>query len=304
MTMTGDFMPEDGQEADLGPAYPTVFGMQLTPPVQALAIVLLGVAASFALYNFLVRPVRQQISTIQGQVNDLQSQVDQQRSSLQGLADLQAQLDTTIQQRVAIYSLLGSSSSLETLMIDINQQIQNSNAAIEDVLRADFNRIDQGQLAALGLNQAQIQQVRSAFAGDPVTQRQIYTSELIQFTPSQPVPLGEGGPPELASNLNRQTVDVSMRALFPQTLSILRNIERLEPLIVIRDLTQEIASPPGGASEEQLAGISRQLDTSFTLEVLVPAIDPATPPPPPPPPAAEGEAGADGAPPPEGAPPP
>ena len=290
MTMTGDFMPaEDGQDLDLGPAYPTVFGMQLTPPVQALAIVLLGVAASFAIYNFLVRPVRQQITTLDGEVNTLQSQVDQQRASLQGVAELQAQLDDAIQQRVAVYGLLGSSSSLETLMIDINQQIQNSNAAIDDVLRSDVNQIDQGQLTALGLNQAQIQQVRSAFAGDLALQRQIYTSELLQFTPTAPAPFAEG-PPELVNNLNRQTVNVSMRSLFPQTLSILRNIERLEPLIVIRDLNQSIASPPGGASEEQLAGISRQLDTTFTLEVLVPSIDPGTPPPPPPPP--EAEAGA------------
>lgn len=282
MTMTEDFLPAEGdQEFDTGPTYPSVFGMQLTPPVQSLAIVLLGVAGAFAIYNFLVSPVRQEINTVQGQVNDLQSQVDQQRASLQGLAELQAQLDTAIQQRVAIYSLLGSRSSLETLMIDINQQIQNSNAAIEDVLRSDVNQIDQGQLAALGLNQAQIQQVRSAFAEDLALQRQIYTSELLQFTPSQPVPLGEGGPPELANNLNRQTVDISMRALFPQTLSILRNLERLEPLIVVRGLNQSIASPPAGASEDQLVGVSRQLDTTFTLEVLVPAIDPGTPPEPP-----------------------
>jgi type IV pilus assembly protein PilO len=76
-------------------------------------------------------------------------------------------------------------------------------------------------------------------------------------------------------------VDISMRALFPQTLSILRNLERLEPLIVVRGLNQSIASPPAGASEDQLVGVSRQLDTTFTLEVLVPAIDPGTPPEPP-----------------------
>ncbi|NJL03088.1 MAG: hypothetical protein HC910_21895 [Spirulinaceae cyanobacterium SM2_1_0] len=77
------------------------------------------------------------------------------------------------------------------------------------------------------------------------------------------------GPPELANKLNRQTVEVSMQALFPQTLNILRNIERLEPLIIIRDVQQEIASPPEGVSEEQLAGLTRLLNTSVTLEVLV-----------------------------------
>ncbi|MGB6014425.1 MAG: hypothetical protein WBG32_06815, partial [Nodosilinea sp.] len=102
----------------------------------------------------------------------------------------------------------------------------------------------------------------------------------------------EDGPPELNGKLERYTVDVSMQALFPQTLSIMRNIERLEPLIVIRDLQQSIAPPPEGATEEQLLGISRLLLTDFTLELLVPVADPTVPPTPPPP--AEGEAPPEG----------
>jgi type IV pilus assembly protein PilO len=296
MTASGDFLSaEDERNLEVGPTYPTAFGIEFNPKAQAVGLVVLGLLGAFALYNFLVRPVQEQKQTLESEVAQKQAQVDQQRASLQGMAELQAQLDAAIQQRVGVYGLLGSPQSLDTLLLDINQQIQNSNATISDVLRADFDRIDQGQLAALGLNQAQVQQIRTEFAGDPITQRLLYTSELGQFSPSEPAPFADG-PPELADKLNRQTVEVSMQALFPQTLSILRNIERLEPLIIIRDLQQEIASPPAGASEEQLAGVTRLLDTSFTLEVLVPAIDPSTPPPPPPPPEpTEGEA-----PPPEG----
>jgi type IV pilus assembly protein PilO len=296
MTASGDFLsPEDERNLEVGPTYPTAFGIEFNPKAQAIGLAVLGLLGAFALYNFLVKPVQEQKQTLESEVAQKQAQVDQQRASLQGMAELQAQLDAALQQRVGVYGLLGDSQSLDTLLLDINQQIQNSNATISDVLRADFDRIDQGQLAALGLNQAQVQQIRTEFAGDPITQRLLYTSELGQFSPSEPTPFTDG-PPELADKLNRQTVEVSMQALFPQTLSILRNIERLEPLIIIRDLQQEIASPPAGASEEQLAGVTRLLDTSFTLEVLVPAIDPATPPPPPPPPEpTEGEA-----PPPEG----
>jgi type IV pilus assembly protein PilO len=248
----GDFMAaEDGQASDVGPAYPTVFGLQLTPPVRSLAIVLLGVAASFALYNFLVRPIRQQITTVQGQVNEVQAQVDQQRASLQNMADLQAQLDQAIQQRVEVYGLLGTTTSLDTLLIDIHQQIQNTNAAMDEALR----------------------------------------SELLQFTPTE-VTLWAAAPPELVGKLNAQSVEISMKALFPQTLNILRNLERLEPLIVVRNLSQE----QGDEDEEAVPGLSRPLNTTFTLEVLVPAIDPTVPPEPPP----EVEAGAEGAPPPEG----
>jgi len=290
MTATGDFLPaEDDQQLEqLGPTYPTAFGVEFTPKIQAILLGLLGLGGAFAIYNFLVKPVVEERQALEAQVAEKELQIEQQEASLQEIAALQAELDQAIQQRVAIYSLLGDQETLDTLLLDINQQIQNSNASIADVLRTDFDRLDGGQLAALGLNREQVEQVRTQFADDPILQRQIYTSELMNYAPG-PATLVTDGPPELSGKLQRYTVDIDMQALFPQTLSILRNLERLEPLVVVRDLQQSIASPPSGASEEDLAGVSRLLDTTFTLDVLVPAIDPAQPPEPPP--APEGEEG-------------
>jgi type IV pilus assembly protein PilO len=290
MTATGDFLPaEDDQQLEqLGPTYPTAFGVEFTPKIQAILLGLLGLGGAFAIYNFLVKPVVEERQALEAQVAEKELQIEQQEASLQEIAALQAELDQAIQQRVAIYSLLGDQETLDTLLLDINQQIQNSNASISDVLRTDFDRLDGGQLAALGLNREQVEQVRTQFADDPILQRQIYTSELMNYAPG-PATLVTDGPPELSGKLQRYTVDIDMQALFPQTLSILRNLERLEPLVVVRDLQQSIASPPSGASEEDLIGVSRLLDTTFTLDVLVPAIDPAQPPEPPP--APEGEEG-------------
>ncbi|MGB5973541.1 MAG: hypothetical protein WBG38_09480, partial [Nodosilinea sp.] len=125
----------------------------------------------------------------------------------------------------------------------------------------------------------------------------------LRFNPSPPVLLADG-PPELNGKLERYTVDVSMQALFPQTLSIMRNIERLEPLIIIKDMQQSIAPPPADVTEEDLLGVSRLLLTDFTLEVLVPVGDPTVPPPPPAPEVPEGEVPADGTAPVEGEVPP
>lgn len=301
MTATGDFLPaEDNQGLEqVGPTYPTAFGVELTPKVQGIGLAVLGILGAFALYNFVVQPVQEQKTALESEVAQKQAQADQQRASLQNRAELQAQLDAAIEQRVGVYGLLGNAQTLDTLLLDINQQIQNSNAAIADVLRADPARLDNAQLAALGLTREQIQRIKTEFAGDPQVQKQLFTSELLRFNPS-PSSLVVDGPPELNGKLERVTVDVSMQALFPQTLSIMRNIERLEPLIIIRDMQQSIAPPPAGATEEQLLGISRLLLTDFTLEVLVPVGDPSVPPPPPAPEApAEGEA-----PPPEGEVPP
>ena len=294
MSYTGDFLPaEENQEFEqASPAYPTAFGVEFTPKVQGIAIAVLGIVGAFAVYNFLVQPVVEERQRLEGEVAQKEAEVAQQRASLEGIAELQAQLDQALEQRIGIYSLLGDSQSVDTLLLDINQQIRNSNAAISDVLQVDFDRLDGGQLAALGLNQAQIQRVRTEFAGDPVTQKLLYTSELMGFNPGSSVLLSDG-PPELNNRLERHTVDVSMQALFPQTLSIMRNIERLEPLIIIRDMQQTIAPTPQGVSEEQLIGLTRLLQTNFTLDVLVPVNDPSIPPAPIVPEGEDGEGGED-----------
>jgi type IV pilus assembly protein PilO len=292
MTATGDFLPiDENQNLDeVKPTYPIVFGVELTPKVQGIALAVLGLIGAFALYNFVVQPVQEQKAALEIEVAQKQDLVNQQRARLQNRAELQAELDAALDQRVGVYSLLGSSQTLDTLLLDINQQIQNSNAAIADVLRADTVPLDNAQLAALGLSRAQIERVRAEFAGNLQVQKQLFTSELLRFNPSPSSLVVEDIPPELSGKLERVTVDVSMQALFPQTLSIMRNIERLEPLIIIRDMQQSIAPPPEGASEEQLLGISRLLLTDYTLEVLVPVGDPTTPPTPPVEEPAEGEA--------------
>lgn len=299
MTSSGDFFSLDTDRTTVSEkvvTYPTAFGIELTPRVQVISLFLAGLAGAYALYNFLVQPVQLEKEKLEAQVNEKQAQVDQQKTNLKNLPELQANLEQAMQQRVGIYGLLGKGKSLDTLLLDINQQIQSSNSALASVLRANPQSLKPAQLATLGLSPAQVQRVRTEFRSQPATQKLLYTSELTRFSPKASVPYTDG-PPELANKLKRQTVEVSMRALFPQTLNILRNLERLEPLIIIRDVKQEIAPPPAGLQEQQLLGITRLLNTSFTLDVLVPAIDPGKPPAPPAPkPAAKEPGGAPPAP--------
>lgn len=293
MTAAGDFLPEENQEFEEGlePTYPTAFGIQFTPVIQGVLILLLGLLGAFAFYRFLVGPVREQKAQLETEVAQKEQQIEQQQANLRKIEEVEAELDRAVDQRVAIYSLLGNRQSLETLLLDINQQIENSNAAIADVVRSDLNRVQTPQLAALGLSPQQVQRINDATAENPALQKLLYTSELFQFSP-QGVEIIEDGSlgTELDGKLQRYTVEVSMQALFPQTLSILRNLERLEPLIVIRDF-QQSPQPPEGFSEEDLVGVTPMLQSDFTLQVLVPVNEPTDLPPPPEPAAEEGDSG-------------
>jgi type IV pilus assembly protein PilO len=296
MTAAGDFLPEENQEFEEGlePTYPTAFGIQFTPVIQGVLIFLLGLLGAFAFYRFLVGPAREEKAQLESQVEEKELQVAQQQANLRKIEEVEAELDRAVDQRVAIYSLLGNKQSLETLLLDINQQIENSNAAIADVVRSDLNRVQTPQLSALGLTPQQVQQINEATAENPALQKLLYTSELFQFSP-QGVEIIEDGSlgEELDGKLQRYTVEVSMQALFPQTLSILRNLERLEPLIVIRDF-QQSPQPPEGFNEEDLVGITPMLQSDFTLQVLVPVNEPTDLPPPPEPEADQGSDGGNG----------
>jgi len=75
MTASGDFLPLDenrGQE-EVAPTYPVVFGVELTPKIQGIALAVLGLIGAYALYNFVVQPVQEQKTVLEGEVAQKQT---------------------------------------------------------------------------------------------------------------------------------------------------------------------------------------------------------------------------------------
>ena len=280
MTYGDDFVPIDDAQALEGPTYPTVFGIELSPRIQGILIALLGLAAAFFLFRQFVQSVQEEQSEIAARVANKEETLANREENLQRVEEVQEELDRVLTQREGIYNLLGDPASLDTLLLDVNQQIKASNASIEDAIARDFDNTGGAQLATLGLTATQIERVRTAFADDPLLQRTFYTSELWQFSPSglSGVVQDEFYGPELVGKLERQVVTVSFRSLFPQAQNIIRNMERLEPLLILRDFEQRWVELEGSVDAEDLVGVTRPLETTFTMEVLVPIGDPREPP--------------------------
>ncbi|HEY9889141.1 MAG TPA: hypothetical protein V6D02_12120, partial [Candidatus Obscuribacterales bacterium] len=163
---------------------------------------------------------------------------------------------------------------------DTNQQIERSNASIAEAIAGNLSAAQSATLTSIGLSQQQVDRLIQTFAENPIAQRQAFTSELFAFNPvglSSPVADQYG--PELNGKLESQIVEVSFRGLFNQTQNVLYNLERLEPLLIIRDFDQSLADAPEGIDEEEFNRLGiRPLQTSFTMEVLVPLGDPREPP--------------------------
>ncbi|MDB9529258.1 hypothetical protein PN498_24915 [Oscillatoria sp. CS-180] len=304
MTYNDDFVPVEDMEDLEGPSYPVAFGVELTPKVQGIALAVLGLGGAAFLFTRIVTPLQIEKNDLEARIEQKQNTLDNQEESLRRIEEVQAELDRVLTQREGIYSLLGDPNSLDTLLLDTNQQIERSNASIAEAIAGNLSEAQAATLTSIGLSQQQVDRIIREFAADPIAQRQVFTSELISFDPvGLPSPVGDEYGPELNGKLEKQIVNVNLRGLFPQTQNILFNLERLEPLLIIRDFNQSLADIPAGVETEEeefnRLGV-RPLQTSFTMEVLVPIGDPREPPIPPAPVPAEGEEGAEGEAPAEG----
>lgn len=299
MTYNDDFIPVEEVDDLEGPVYPTAFGIELTPKVQGIALAVLGIGAAGFLFTRLVGPLQAEKNEIEQRIAEKEITLANQEESLRQIEEVQAELDRVLTQREGIYSLLGDPTSLDTLLLDTNQQIEKSNASIAGAIAGDLSQAQAATLTSIGLSQQQVDRIIQEFAADPVAQRQAFTSELFAFNPvGLSAPVGDEYGQPLSGKLEKQIVEVNFRGLFNQTQNILYNLERLEPLLIIRDFNQEFADVPAGvdATEEDFNRLGiRPLQTSFTMEVLVPLGDPREPPEPPAPEQpAEGEEGAEG----------
>jgi len=107
------------------------------------------------------------------------------------------------------------------------------------------------------------------------------------------------------NKVKRQTYQVTLRGNFGNTHNLIRDIERLQPLILIKDLKTDLTQTEvpikvvsqGGAAKAVPEGKGGdQLSTSMTLDVLLPLTpeEIAALAPPPPPPGQEGQPPAEG----------
>lgn len=252
MTVSGDFIPADGEDFDAEPAHPTVFGIELTPQILGIIAAVAGLGLGFFLFSRFVQPLRQANQDLRLDIATKQDQLANQEKKLEEIAEIEAELDRALQQRRNVYSLFANEDSMDTLLIDINQRIKNSNASLNAV---------RNQVKARGI--------------PPI----LVEAQLNQFNPSadaivQDGSLGEG----VDGKLRRQTYSVQFSGDFAQTQSILSNIERLEPLLLLEGFNvssgDAVTETVIGSNGQVVGQPKQRLNTSFNINALIPTTAP------------------------------
>ena len=239
---------EEGQAFEAAPAYPTAFGVTFTPVVSGILLAAIGLAGTLYLVLNQVVPAWQKYQELQANRTQKQDLVQQKETALRRNQKVKAELAQAQQGRIGILSLFSNEKTLDTLLLDINRVIESTNAR---------------------------------------TQRNDVRSKLKRFTPvNQTAEIIADG--SLGANVNgklkRRTIAIAFDAPMEKTQSILRNIERLQPLLLVRDYESKLLEAPiltrGGSRRPTT------ITTSFQLQALIPvspqeaaaAAPPASPP--------------------------
>jgi type IV pilus assembly protein PilO len=274
--MTTDFMPPDVD--NLEPEYPVVFGVTLTPVVSGVLIGLGLVALAGAIWVYFGQAEWDKNQLLSAQVSEKKQKLEQQAAILKKIAAAKERLQAAKAQRQEVTKLFANESTLNTLLLDLNRQIDSRNVGL---LQARQNK--------LASCPAWVRNAGDKFDQD-LEQKGFAIaakSQLKKFEPdlAKTGVIVDSSYGTLVNNqLKRQTVNVEFSGNFGQTQEILRSIERLQPLLVLKnmDITAGKDGSAGGSSYRlfELRGDRVQfltncqpepiLTSKFQLEALLP----------------------------------
>lgn len=256
MAAAGDFIsPNDADFID-EPINPVVFGIELSPQIIGAVIAILGLAGVGYLFVKLVQPVAATNATLRADIATKEGQLVSQAQELQNIAKLEADLEAAMQRRRNVYSLFASEKTMDTLLLDINQRIESSNASLGGV---------RSQVTSRGI---------------PAI---LVDAQLRSFTPGEKTVVEDGSLGEgVNGKVRRETYSVEFSGDFAQTQSILRNLERLEPLLMVRDFKiqsgEVVLETVIGAGGQVVIQPKTPITTSFQIDALMPTADADVPP--------------------------
>jgi type IV pilus assembly protein PilO len=278
---SGDFLTQDMGFDE--PNYPTVLGIQLTPMVSGILLGLLGAAIAGATWFYLISPLMEENGTIQADVDSKEEQLKKAEQIKRDLKAAKEELVKVGKQREQVMSLFAKERDLSTLLLDLNQLIERNNSG---VLAAK-----QSKLATCpSWVREQYTKVAKSQSFEDQVGPLVAEARLNKFQPAgvTEVITAAGSDsyvqPALLGKLKRQTIDVSFQGNFNQTQSIFRTIERLQPLLIIKNLSMTLganrAIKSGGLYEDGPGETIRFLTncqpetlvtTTFKMDALMPA---------------------------------
>lgn len=233
MTFSDEMNFEGAELEEESSAYPVVFGITFTPIISGILIGVLGLAGAAYMLMNMVMPAWDTFIQKQGTKQQLETEIQGKEARLQSIDELNAKLAQSKRQQTQVWAVFANEKTLDTLLIDLNRLVEAGNA----------------QLSSNAVK-----------------------AKLQKFAPDsqgvQPVTDGSLGA-EVNGKLKRSSTDIVIKGTYEQTQSILRNIERLQPLLLVKDYQSTLVNETFEEGKPARVGPT-PITTSFKLEALVP----------------------------------
>ncbi|MCX7596450.1 MAG: type II secretion system protein M [Fischerella sp.] len=215
--------------------YPVAFGITFTPKIIGILVGVLGFSGALYMLLNLVVPAWDTFQQQQAKQSELQGQIDQKKATIKQMDKVKQELADVKQQQTQVLGLFANEKTLDTLLLDLNRLVEAGNSKIPaNAVRAKLRKFV------------------------PVSDK------------AEPITDGSLGP-QLDGKLKRKSVNIEIIGTYEQTQSILRNIERLQPLLIVRDYQSTLAPEPAPEPGKTLVRIGpAPISTSFQLQALMP----------------------------------
>ncbi|MBW4522021.1 MAG: pilus assembly protein PilO [Scytolyngbya sp. HA4215-MV1] len=279
--MTRDFIPDP--EFESPPEYPTVFGITLTPMVSGVLLALVGIGGAVWLVLNAVLPALETNQQLSASVASKESEIANQAENIKKIEQVKKDLSAAKQRKQEVLSLFSDEKTLDTLLLDLNQLIKKRNAGVVAATRSKLNTCPawvKAQFVNLKTSQDFEEKV-----GPLIAKADLQKYEPDEKTSGNIVDGSLGS--SLNNKLKRKVVNVEFQGNFSQTQAILRDIERLQPLLIISDLKGTLGQKQSGSGSSSIGGLYQiepggqvrfltncqpepLITTSFKLQALLP----------------------------------
>ena len=288
MSMSGDFLPPDA-DFNNEPNYPSAFGITFTPIISGICLGVLGIGlAAFGWMTF-VEPLRLETEVLDAKVKQKESQLGDSQKIEANLKKARIDLAEVQKQRQQVLSLFAQQKNMATLLFDLNQLIKRNNsglldrkvaklASCPDWVKEQFTTTPDGQRFEETIGPLSVEAKLRRYK--PVVPA-AGTATATATTVPNVVTDGSLGL-ELNNKLKRDTVEVEVEGNFNQIQQIFRAIERLQPLLVLRDMNITVDRQGGSPILYEINSNSpvpealrncqpdTVLKTSFKMDALIP----------------------------------
>ncbi|NJK73353.1 MAG: pilus assembly protein PilO [Microcoleus sp. SU_5_6] len=238
MTAANEFIPSGSQAEES--AGTEIFGIKLTPQVQAIGVAVLGLGlAGYIGYTF-VLPEMEKGGAIKQKIAESKQTQQQLQAQIQKKAEAEANLETAKQRRANVTAMFASDASANTLLLDMTQLVNRINAGV----RTESDK------AKLTKFEPELKTPAPAAAAAVTVDPDILSDT--SFGPS------------LAGKLRRKKFKVEFEGNFAQTRNFVRNLELMQSLLVVRNLKSELAES------------NQRIEVDFQKGKIIPVEQPQT----------------------------